>query len=299
MDPLVADAPTLQSSVVTLDVLHSGVIWGWYVTMNMWAKSIGTGVLLVGVAMMQRFGQSRAFYRRWMPLVGLAFIGLTLLFTVLDLHQMFRFWHMFVWPHPTSAINIGAWLLSAYSGLLALMVFAWWKDKDALFDRLLVPTVVLAFFATIYTAALMGQANAREVWSMPTETAQMLLAATLSGSAVFLILGSPTKEESISLGWVLALSAVVALLIFLGEVVFAPQKSEEAEYVIHTLISGRLGMLFAAGLTLGFVIPAALGFLSAKADRPIALRLAAVSALVGLWMVKHAWLIAPQLLPLS
>lgn len=299
MDPLTADAPVLQSATVTLDVLHSGVLWGWYVTMNMWAKSVGTGVLLVGAAMMHRYGQSRAFYRRWMPLVGFAFINLTLLFTVLDLHQMFRFWHMFVWPHTTSAINIGAWLLTVYTGLLALMILAWWKKRDALYDRLLVPTVVVAFFATIYTAALMGQANAREVWSMPTETAQMLLAATLSGSATFLLLGTPTDEEGVSLGWVLSLSAAVALIIFLGEVVFAPMKSEEAEYVIHTLVSGRLGALFAAGLGFGFVIPAALGFFSAKVNRPVALKLAAVSALAGLWMVKHAWLIAPQLLPLS
>ena len=48
MDPLTADAPVLQSATVTLDALHTGVMWGWYVTMNMWAKSVGTGVLLVG-----------------------------------------------------------------------------------------------------------------------------------------------------------------------------------------------------------------------------------------------------------
>jgi protein NrfD len=299
MDPMTADAPMLQSATVTLDVLHSGVLWGWYVTMNMWAKSVGTGVLLVGVAMMLRYGQSRAFYRRWMPLVGFAFIQVTLLFTVLDLHQMLRFWHIFFFPHRTSAINIGAWLLTAYTGLLTLMIFAWWKKRDGLYDKLLVPTVVLAFLATIYTAALMGQANAREIWSMPTETAQMLLAATLSGSATFLLLGAPTNEESVSLGWVLSLSAVVALIIFLGEVVFAPGKSEEAEYVIHTLLSGRLGVLFASGLVIGFVIPATLGFVSAKVNRPVALRFAAVAGLAGLWMVKHAWLIAPQLLPLS
>jgi hypothetical protein len=299
MDPLTADVPMLQSSTVTLDVLHTGVMWGWYVTMNMWAKSVGTGVLLVGVMMMHRYGQSRPYYRRWMPLIGFAFIQLTLLFTVLDLHQMFRFWHMFVWPHTTSAINIGAWLLTAYTGLLALMVLAWWKGRDALFDRLIVPTVVVAFFATIYTAALMGQASAREIWSTPTETAQMLLAATLAGSAAFLLVGSPSKEETLSLGWVLSLSAAVALVIFVAEVVFAPGKSEEAAYVIHTLLSGRLGLLFGAGLVIGFVVPAALGFLSAGRNQPTGLRIAAVSGLAGLWMVKHAWLIAPQLLPLS
>jgi hypothetical protein len=299
MEPLTADAPVLQSATVTLDVLHSGVIWGWYVTMNMWAKSVATGVLLVGVAMMQRYAQSKPYYRRWMPLVGFVFVNVTLLFTVLDLHQMFRFWHMFVWPHTTSAINIGAFLLTAYTGVLTLMIFAWWKKRDGLFDRLELPATVIAFFATIYTAALMGQANAREVWSTPAEVAQTLMAATLAGSAVFLLIGSPSHDESISLGWILSLSSVVALVIFLAEVVFAPGKSEEAEYVIHTLVSGRLGALFFTGLFAGFVVPASLGFFSAKVKRPVALRFAAVSGLVGLWMVKHAWLIAPQLLPLS
>lgn len=299
MDPLTADAPALQSATVTLDVLHTGVMWGWYVTMNMWTKSIGTGVLLVGAYMANRYVANRGFYRLWMPLVGFVFIALTLLFTVLDLHQMFRFWHMFVWPHTTSAINIGAWLLSAYIGLLFLMVLTLWKSREALYDKLLIPTVVLAFFATIYTAGLMGQANAREIWSTPTEIAQMLLAAGLAGSATFLLFGSPTDEEKVSLGWVLALSSVTALIIFLGELVFAPFKSEEAEYVIHTLLSGNLRTLFLAGLVLGFVVPATLGFVSARMKHPVALRIAAVSGLAGLWMVKHAWNIAPQLLPLS
>lgn len=299
MDPLTADVPALQSATVTLDVLHTHVMWGWYVTMNMWAKSVGTGVLLVGVYMMNRYAANRGFYRLWMPLVGFVFIQITLLFTVLDLHQMFRFWHMFVWPHFTSAINVGAWLLTAYTGLLALLIFAVWKRLEKLYDRLLPVTVVIAFFATIYTAALMGQANAREIWSTPAEIAQMLLAAGLSGSATFLLFRKPTDEEQLSLGWVLALSSVTALMIFVGEVVFAPFKSEEAEYVIHTLISGNLGLLFAAGLVIGFVVPAALGFWSARVRHPVALRFAAIAGLVGLWMVKHAWNIAPQLLPLS
>lgn len=35
-------------AVVTLDVPLPGIIWGWMITLNMWAKSIGTGVILVG-----------------------------------------------------------------------------------------------------------------------------------------------------------------------------------------------------------------------------------------------------------
>lgn len=299
MGPLTADVPTLQSARVTLDVLHTGVIWGWLVTMNMWTKSISTGALLVGATMLRRKPKDAASYRLWMSLLGFAFINLTLLFTLLDLHQPLRFWHMFLYPHKTSSLNVGAWTLSAFDGLLLLLIYAAWKKIDRLYERLLWPTLVLAFFATIYTAALMGQATARELWSTPTEVAQMILSALVAGSSALLLLPSPTDEERLSLGWILGLSAAVALAIFVAEVVFAPQKSEEAVYVIGLLVHGPLRLLFFGGLTLAFVVPSLLVIGAVRSRDPRALRLAAVSSLVGLWMVKHAWLIAPQLLPLS
>lgn len=300
MEAIVTGAPALDSAVVTLDVLHNGVLWGWLVTMNMWTKSIGTGVALVGLYMMRRYSVSHAFYRLWIPLLGLAFVALTLLFTLLDLHQPLRFWHMFVWPHFTSMINIGAWLLNAYMALLLGMFWAAFKGNDKLFDGLLLPAVLVAFFATIYTAGLMGQANAREIWHTPTEIAQMLLAAAIAGSAAFLLLGrSITHDEKLSLAWLLGLSAVLALLIFVSELIFAPQKSEEAAWVIHYLLSGEMRLFFVGGLVIAFAVPAALVFASISRDQTKLLPVAALSALAGLWMVKHAWLIAPQMIPLS
>jgi len=41
-------------AVVTLDVALPGIIWGWMITLNMWAKSIGTGVILVGAFLQKR-----------------------------------------------------------------------------------------------------------------------------------------------------------------------------------------------------------------------------------------------------
>jgi len=299
MSGFVSPSGAMQSAHVTLDVLHTGVIWGWYVTMNFWAKSVSTGAVLVGVYMAHRYAAKRAFYRMWMALLGFVFINITLLFTVLDLHQPFRFWHMFVWPHRTSVINIGAWLLTAFNGLLVGLLFAVWKKRDKLYEALLWPTVVLAFLATIYTAGLLGQASAREVWSTATEVPQMVLAATLCGSAAFLLFGKTDKEEQASLAWVLGLSGVLSLAIFLAEIFFAPQKSEEAEWIVHKLVSGELGTLFFAGLTLAFVLPGIFSLVGVRANQPLALKLGAVSSLAGLWMVKHAWLIAPQLIPLS
>lgn len=283
---------------VTLDVLHTGVIWGWLVTMNFWSKSISTGVFLLGAFFMKSSPEKR-FYRLAVPALSFVFINITLLFTVLDLHQMFRFWHMFVWPHFDSAINLGAWVLTVFNGLTALLTFLAWKKQDALFDKLLAPTWFLAFLATIYTAGLLGQANARELWHTPTEVAQMILAATLAGSATFLLIRKSTDGERTAFAWVLALSAMVALTIFITEVVFAPQKNEEAAYLVNILLTGELRGLFFSGLALGFALPAALTFFGLQQKSAALFPLAAASSLVGLWLVKHAWLIAPQLIPLS
>lgn len=298
MDALTANAPVLQSAQVTLDVLHTGVIWGWIVTMNFWSKSLSTGVFLLGAFFLKK-ESSRDFYRLAVPAIAFVFINVTLLFTLLDLHQPLRFWHMFVYPHTTSVINLGAWVLSVFNGLTFLLTLLAWRRRDALYDALIVPTWIVGFLATIYTAGLLGQSTARELWQTPTEVAQMVLSATLAGSAVFLLLGRGRSAHSTTFAWVLALSALLALTIFFAELVFAPQKSEEAEYVVHQLLSGSLGRLFSAGLLLGFAIPGALALWGIRRDVPGLYPVAAASSLVGLWMVKHAWLIAPQLLPLS
>ncbi|MBI4819421.1 MAG: polysulfide reductase NrfD [Deltaproteobacteria bacterium] len=288
-----------MEGIVTLDVLHTGVIWGWYVTMNFWAKSIATGVFLLGPFLWRRFPQNAAFYRTTVPVLGFIFLNITLLFTVLDLHQPFRFWHMFLYPHFTSVINLGAWVLTVYNGLLALLIWFAYKKLDGLYDRLVIPTWIVAFLATIYTAGLLGQQNARELWQTATEVPQMLLAATIAGSACLVLFPRPGPDERTALAWVLGLSAAVALTIFVSEVVFAPQKSEEAELIVRTLVTGDLRNLFLSGLFLGFVAPMALAFFGIQRRSASLLPAAAVSSLVGLWLVKHAWLIAPQLLPLS
>jgi hypothetical protein len=296
MDPMTADVPVLRAAHVTLDVLHNGVIWGWFVTMNFWAKSVSTGAVLTGAWLAQRHPERRDFYRLWAPVLGFVFVNITLLFTLLDLHQPLRFWHMFAHPHLTSALNLGAWALMAYSGLLTVQIFAAWRRRDALYDLTRVPTLVLASLATIYTAGLLGQASAREIWSAPTEVAQMILTAGIAGSAALLLLPGHGPSERRALTWVLWLCALVSLTIFAAELVLAPQKSEEAEYVVHTLLSGRLRALFVTGAVLSLAAP------SLAVARPGDVRLvraAAAVSLAGLWMLKHAWLIAPQRIPLS
>ncbi len=292
MDPL-----SSGNAIVTLDVLHSGIIWGWYVTMNFWAKSISTGVMLLLPWLLMR--KSMPTLRLQAAVLSVVFINITLLFTVLDLHQPFRFWHIFAYAQFTSVIALGAWLLTAFNGLGVLLAGLAWKGRDDLYDRLLPVQWVLAFLATIYTAGLLGQANARELWHAPTEAAQMLLAATLAGSAVYLVAGTGGEEARRPLAQVLGISAFVSLTLFVVELVFGPQKSEEAEHLVHILTSGELASIFLPGLAVGFAVPIIAVLVGGRRPNQGLMAGAAIASLLGLWLVKHAWLLAPQLVPLS
>ncbi len=289
-------------AVVTLDVGLPGIVWGWIITMNMWAKSIGTGVIFMLFYLLKKYPNEAGYLRFPVMAVSLAFIHIFLLFTVIDLHQMFRFWHIFAHPHLTSAITVGAWIVTGLVGLLGLMTFAVFIKKDtATFDKLLPWAVVVSIPVTLYTAAIMAEATARELWQMPTEAVQMILAALLTGSGTLILMGKKLPYEAKrDLGIVLGLSAAMSFLLYMSEMVFGPMKAEE---VIATLQAvkgaGQYTTMFWIGQIMAYIVPMVLIFLSVTGKNENFLKLAAVLAIAGLWIVKHVWLVIPQLLNLS
>ncbi len=289
-------------AVVTLDVGLPGIVWGWIITMNMWAKSIGTGVIFMLFYLLKKYPNEAGYLRFPVMAVSLAFIHIFLLFTVIDLHQMFRFWHIFAHPHLTSAITVGAWIVTGLVGLLGLMTFAVFIKKDTVtFDKLLPWAVVVSIPVTLYTAAIMAEATARELWQMPTEAVQMILAALLTGSGTLILMGKKLPYEAKrDLGIVLGLSAAMSFLLYMSEMVFGPMKAEE---VIATLQAvkgaGQYTTMFWIGQIMAYIVPMVLIFLSVTGKNENFLKLAAVLAIAGLWIVKHVWLVIPQLLNLS
>ena len=293
------------NAIVTLDVGLPDIVWGWIITMNMWAKSIGTGVIFILFYLLRKYPTDSVIggLRFQTTLVSVIFIHIFLFFTVIDLHQMFRFWHIFFHPHFTSAITVGAWMATAFVGLLFLLLYAWFiKKDDALFDKVLLPTVILAVPVTLYTAGLMAQSTARELWQMPTESAQMILAATLAGSATLLLLGGSklSEEAKKDLGIILGLSALAMFILYMAELVFGPMKAEEVAAVLEYVKGhGEYATMFWIGQTFAFIVPMVLVTLSVVNRSSSLLSLAAISALAGLWVTKHVWLVIPQLLPMS
>lgn len=288
---------------VTFDVALPKVVWGWLVSTNMWAKSIATGSFLLGLYLIRKYPQNDGFFRKWIPILGIIFIGITLLVTVLDLHHMFRFWKIFLFAHFTSAVTLGAWVVSGFVVILLISFYSWITGNKKVFDRVMVPGFILAFFSTIYTAGIMGQATARELWVFPLEMVQMLLSATLAGSAVYLLIMSIYKVENEAikreLGYILFGSAAISSAIYIGELMFAKMHSEFSFEAAKAVAFGELAPMFWLGMFLTFIIPMILVGIANEKRKYEYIPIGSISALIGLWLIKHSWLLAPQMLPLS
>jgi len=297
-------------AVVTLDVALPDVFWGWYVTMNMWAKSIGTGLIFMLFLLLRKNSNEMSGLRTPAIIVSFVMMNVFLLFTLADLHQPFRMWHIFFYPHWTSAITVGAWMATIFVGLefvmMALMLrkdkCLLTKDATGLFDKLLFWVTLLAIPVTLYTAGIMAESTARELWQMPTESVQMILAATLSGSAAVILLGGSklSDETKNFFASILGLSALLAFIIYMSEYIFGSMKSEEVAVILEYVKGdGQYATMFWIGQWVAYILPMILVSLYRVSRSSSILSLAAILAIAGLWVVKHVWLVIPQLLPLS
>ncbi len=301
---MVHESIAATNAVVTLDVALPDVFWGWYVTMNMWAKSIGTGLIFMLFLLLRKSpNEVDEGLRTKTLIVSFVFMNVFLLFTLADLHQPFRMWHIFFYPHFTSAITVGAWMATVFVGLESLMILIMLAKKGVeAFDKLLFWVTLLAIPVTLYTAGIMAEATARELWQMPTEAVQMVLAATLSGSAVMLLLGGSrfSDETKSFLANILGLSALMAFIVYMSEYVFGAMKAEEVAAILgYVKGDGEYSTMFWVGQWVAYIIPMLLVALYRVSKSSAILSLASLMAIGGLWVVKHVWLVIPQLLPLS
>ncbi len=316
---MVENAIHATQAVVTLDVPIQGIVWGSIITVNMWAKSIGTGVVFLAAFLWFRHNKEDMPNLRWaMPIIAFLALNVFLLFTLIDLHQPYRMINIFLHPHWTSSITVGAWLASIFLGLISILMFIgvgekfpgvpfkgclltkFGRNNGPLYEKLMPFLIFLAIPVTTYTAIIMAQSSARELWQAPTEVMQMMWAALMAGSAALIFIsGEWTKEARKDLALILALSTFFSFGMYMSEYFFS-FKSSEAEAVLAFVHSGgSYNIEFWIGMTLGFIIPFFIAVGNMKSDNKTLLKFAAILALVGLFLVKDVWLKIPQMLPLS
>jgi len=305
-------------AVVTMDVALPGIIWGWMITLNMWAKSIGTGVILIGAYLLYRHKKEEMPNLRWlMPLISFIALNVFLLFTLVDLHQPLRMINIFLHPNWTSAITVGAWMASLFTLLVTIMMVIGAfdafpefrrhcalaktaREHSAFYEKIFPFVVFLAIPVTLYTAIIMAESSARDLWQAPTEMMQMLLAAFMAGSAALIFIsGEWSKEARKDLALVLAMAVFFSFTMYMGEYFFSFKSAEAEATLEYVHAGGEYNVQFWLAMILGFVIPFFLAVSSMKSENKTLLRFAAVLALVGLYLAKDVWLKIPQMLPLS
>ncbi len=306
------------NAIVTLDVALPGIIWGWMITLNMWAKSIGTGVILVGAYLLGKHKKESMPNLRWaMPLISFVALNVFLLFTLVDLHQPLRMINIFLHPHWTSAITVGAWMASLFTGLITVMALIGFMDafpdfrrtcaiaktaraKSGIYEKIFPFTVFLAIPVTLYTAIIMAESTARDLWQAPTEMMQMLLAAFMVGSASLVLISNKWDDEvKQSLAKVMAVSVFFSFMMYMGEYFFSFKSAEAEATLAYVHSGGEYNTQFWLAMFMGYILPFFIAFSSAKKFNPTLMRFAALTALIGLYLAKDVWLKIPQLLPLS
>lgn len=306
------------NAVVTMDVALPGIIWGWMITLNMWAKSIGTGVILVGAFLLYRHKHEEIPNLRWlMPLISFIALNVFLLFTLVDLHQPLRMINIFLHPHWTSAITVGAWMASLFTGLVTLMAAIGFLDAhpdvarhngiaklfrkmSGLYEKVFPFVIVLALPVTMYTAVIMAQSSARELWAAPAELVQMLFAAFMVGSASLILISEKWSAESKrDLAMVLALSVFFSFLMYMGEYFFSYKAAEIEATIAYIHADGSYHIQFWLAMTLGYIIPFFIAMGSLKEENRVLMKFAAFTTFIGLYLAKSTWLEIPQMIPLS
>ncbi|MEY3090918.1 MAG: polysulfide reductase NrfD [Pseudomonadota bacterium] len=306
-------------AVVTLDAALPGIIWGWMITLNMWAKSIGTGVIFLGAFLLYRHKREEMPNLRWiMPLLSFVFLNIFLLFTLTDLHQPYRMINIFTHPHWTSAITVGAWMASLFLLLITIMLVigigdafpnipfkgckltAMGRKYSGFYETVFPFVVFLAIPVTLYTAIIMAESSARELWQAPAEVMQMMWAALMAGSSALIFVSNDwSKEARKDLSLILAIATFFSFMMYMGEYFFSFKSSEAEATLAYVHAGGEYNIEFWFGMVLGFIIPFFIAMGNMKNENKTLLRFAAVLALVGLYMAKDVWLKIPQMLPLS
>ncbi|HLJ69435.1 MAG TPA: 4Fe-4S dicluster domain-containing protein [Chloroflexota bacterium] len=300
----IGDVPTEWSSgMVQRDyaVSHRQP-WGWHVAAYLWTKSIAAGALLVAAFLFLLGGtpNSHSLLSVIAPLVALLFLGITNLLLVLDLERPERFWRVMLWPHWSSWLVIGAYILAAYGALLVLALGAQLLGLTLAYRVLLWPAGALALAAATYSAALLAQARGRDLWQSPLLASHLGVQAVLAGAAVLSVLAAVVDGGAVAhLAGVLAAALGASLVLALSEVGL-PHGTAHARLAIRAMTRGSNGAAFWYGVIgAGTAGPIALAIWSAAGGPAVVAAVAAILALTGLALYEDLYIDAGQSVPLS
>jgi Fe-S-cluster-containing dehydrogenase component/formate-dependent nitrite reductase membrane component NrfD len=290
-------------SKVVYDVHHPKP-WGWKVATYLWTKAIAAGAALVAaILLIFNWGADGDTLNYAAPIIAMLFIAATAVLLIVDLKRPERFWFLLTKPNPTSWLVWGGYILGAFGGLAALWLLAAAIDLDFLQGMAMALTAPLAIATAGYTAFLFAQAEGRDYWQSPLLLPHLIAQSVVAGSGALLIAGAlldAGRDDMRLLSAILGIgvAATTALMVMEFGV---PHVNAHVKRTVELITGGPYRSLYYGGvLLIGALVPLALvaAVFGGGNERWIG-ALAAVAALVGLWVYERVWVSAGQDVPLS
>ena len=281
---------TAAPAVLAYDVPHR-TPWDWRVSLYTWTKGIAAGaylvpLLLVAVGVLP---DASPLWQWAAPVVAGAFLAITGLVLIADLDHPERVYLLFTRPRWNSWLARGGVIIALFGATLAAHFAASLLGAVALQRLLMWPGAALAVLTAVYTAFLLAQARARDLWQSPMLVPQLAVQALMAGSAAGLIAaGFLEPQAQRVLAGLTAGASLLHLLLVAAEATLA-HATAHAELAGRTMVSGRYAPAFRASVAL----------MAAGAAAPWTGTLAAPLALAGLLAYEHAYIQAGQSVPLA
>jgi Fe-S-cluster-containing dehydrogenase component/formate-dependent nitrite reductase membrane component NrfD len=280
------------AAMLSYDVPHEAP-WDWRVSAYTWTKGIAAGSYLVaGLAvLLGRIEPAHALWQWVAPLTAMIFLAITGALLIGDLEHPRRFYYIFTRPQWRSWLVRGAFIIAAYSAVLAGHLICSLLGAYEIQLGLLLPGLPLAVMTAVYTAYLFAQAKARDLWQSALLPPHMVVQTLLAGAAVLIVAATfvtiPDDGQAMLMA-VLSLACGAHLAMVWGEVTLT-HSTAHAGLAIKEMTRGRYAWFFRVGLLLTFA-----GLLA-----PWWMTAAALAALAGLLLHEHAYVQAGQSVPLA
>src|SRR5207249_5158037 len=159
--------------------------WGILISLYLWTKSLAAGPILVSsLLMLLGYARAPVLFGRIAPLLALALTLVTTLLLVGDLERPERFLKVLFHANWRSWLVWGAYILIIFSGICLLWLVAGFYQLGSFLGLLLWPGMAFAALAAGYSAFLLAQAKARDLWQSRLLFPHLVVQAFLAGAAL-------------------------------------------------------------------------------------------------------------------
>ncbi|MBI1800892.1 MAG: polysulfide reductase NrfD, partial [Chloroflexi bacterium] len=154
--------------------------------------------------------------------------------------------------------------------------------------------IPVAMLAAVYTAFLFAQAEGRDLWRSPLLPFHLFVQSIMAGAAGFMVMKPVVVNMGEEITLLFAVSLIVNLLLTIGGEFAVPHASQVAA-AAHMITHGRYRRWYWASVIGGLVLPLVLVGLAGTVA--IALSIAGLLAIGGLYAYEWAFVMAPQQVP--